>query len=643
MGHLAAAAAAGNSVPAGRRRAVTVGINYIGTRNQLSGCINDSDTFVRLLTEEFGYKVVDIRQLRDDHPQRMPTRKNMTAALNWLVNGARPGDHLFFHYSGHGSQQRDTSGDEMDGKDETLVPCDFQSHGMLSDDDLRRLLVLPLPKGVRLTVIMDCCHSGTAMDLPYKMKLGNDARSATLKRKSANRMPRTGEADVVMISGCMDTQTSADIGAGSAGNTQSAGAMTTAFKNVISAHATIDYFDIVHEMRRFLQAQGFKQVPQLSSEQFLNLSECFMPEVEPQTQAPPAPMRPPVRKALTIGINYLTLWPGRGRLSGCINDSETMVGLLKDTYGFTENQIAMLRDDRPDKMPTKANILSQIRWLTEGAQNGDEMFLHYSGHGGQAQDQSILPCDFENAGQLTDNDLHRLLVDTLPQGCRMWVIMDCSNGGAALDLEYKISIAEDGSCDCKRNSVSDPQRTTLARQKGEVIMISGFKDMQTADAGNKGCGAMTSAFRNCVTPSISCQDLLLGMRQYLKGNGFDQVPQMSSDLFVQMDASFVNYQAKKRGKRELAPSLASRGTSSNPPSPMRQSPYGQANAALQDSSMDPQMTVGRLSMLEQEIAQLRLKASSPMPSPMHARGGGGNLAGGMLPPGPNLSPSRQYA
>jgi len=63
-------------------------------------------------------------------------------------------------------------------------------------------------------------------------------------------------------------------------------------------------------------------------------------------------------------------------LSGCVNDSETMVGIMKDTFGFEEHQISRLRDDRSNMMPTKANILSQMRWLTSGAQNGDELFLH---------------------------------------------------------------------------------------------------------------------------------------------------------------------------------------------------------------------------------------------------------------------------
>lgn len=59
----------GSGSQEGRKRAVTIGINYIGTQFQLNGCINDSDTFIGLLTEEFGYHVSDIRQLRSQCPK----------------------------------------------------------------------------------------------------------------------------------------------------------------------------------------------------------------------------------------------------------------------------------------------------------------------------------------------------------------------------------------------------------------------------------------------------------------------------------------------------------------------------------------------------------------------------------------------
>ena len=64
----------------------------------------------------------------------------------------------------------DDDGDEDDGYDETLVPVDFAAFGQIRDDDLYRTLVCPMPAGVTLVSVMDCCHSGTVLDLPYKYK-----------------------------------------------------------------------------------------------------------------------------------------------------------------------------------------------------------------------------------------------------------------------------------------------------------------------------------------------------------------------------------------------------------------------------------------------------------------------------------------
>jgi hypothetical protein len=76
---------------------------------------------------------------------------------------------VFVHYSGHGGRVEDTSGDEEDGYDETLIPVDFERTGQILDDDVFKILVKPMPKDVNVTVLMDCCHSGTALDLPYEM------------------------------------------------------------------------------------------------------------------------------------------------------------------------------------------------------------------------------------------------------------------------------------------------------------------------------------------------------------------------------------------------------------------------------------------------------------------------------------------
>ena len=44
------------------------------------------------------------------------------------MQGARAGDVLFFHFSGHGAQEEDPKGWEEDGMNETILPVDFKDH-----------------------------------------------------------------------------------------------------------------------------------------------------------------------------------------------------------------------------------------------------------------------------------------------------------------------------------------------------------------------------------------------------------------------------------------------------------------------------------------------------------------------------------
>lgn len=102
---------------------------------------------------------------------KKPTKHNIRMALFWLVQGCKPGDSLVFHFSGHGSQQRNVIGDEMDGMDETICPVDFETQGMIVDDEINTAIVRPLPPGVKLHAIIDACHSGTVLDLPWLYRI----------------------------------------------------------------------------------------------------------------------------------------------------------------------------------------------------------------------------------------------------------------------------------------------------------------------------------------------------------------------------------------------------------------------------------------------------------------------------------------
>eukprot|EP00537_Pseudo-nitzschia_pungens_P008091 CAMPEP_0172356604 /NCGR_PEP_ID=MMETSP1060-20121228/985_1 /TAXON_ID=37318 /ORGANISM="Pseudo-nitzschia pungens, Strain cf. cingulata" /LENGTH=299 /DNA_ID=CAMNT_0013076813 /DNA_START=78 /DNA_END=977 /DNA_ORIENTATION=+ len=167
------------SVAQGRRRAVLIGINYVGQQGELSGCHNDVKNIRSYLINEEGFKEKDMIVLMDDGYNNDPTRNNIIDALNRIVSYSEAGDTVFVHYSGHGGRARDNSGDEDDGYDETLIPVDFQSAGQIVDDDLYENLVLKMKEGVTVVVLMDCCHSGTALDLPYNIKSTESQMHAT--------------------------------------------------------------------------------------------------------------------------------------------------------------------------------------------------------------------------------------------------------------------------------------------------------------------------------------------------------------------------------------------------------------------------------------------------------------------------------
>lgn len=156
-------------------RALLVGINdYPGSQSDLLGCVNDITNVYDVLVKYFGFASADITLLQD----KRATRAAILAGLGKLASASRPGDRLVFHFSGHGSQVRDTDGDELDdGLDEILCPYDFDWSGsFITDDDLARILD-GLGKGVSSEVILDSCHSGTG------------TREIILDRRSLRSLP----------------------------------------------------------------------------------------------------------------------------------------------------------------------------------------------------------------------------------------------------------------------------------------------------------------------------------------------------------------------------------------------------------------------------------------------------------------------
>ena len=111
------------------RRALCVGINEFKSlpmSSWLSGCVNDANDISKTL-KGLGFTSRNITVLRD----KDATRKKVMGALNDLVTGATPGDHLVFTFSSHGTQvpSAPDDPDEKDGLDEAFACYDIKSAG----------------------------------------------------------------------------------------------------------------------------------------------------------------------------------------------------------------------------------------------------------------------------------------------------------------------------------------------------------------------------------------------------------------------------------------------------------------------------------------------------------------------------------
>lgn len=244
------AAAAAPVAPVAIKRALLVGINYIGTQYELRGCINDVENVKNKLVSSYGYNDANIVTITDNTTLKPTKAVILDQFKNVLVNSVA-GDQIFFAFSGHGSNVLDRSGDEKDGYDEMIVSKDLQ--GIL-DDELNALLKQYLKKDVTLFALFDSCHSGTVLDLKYQYLDSTGYNQSTIN----DRVEET-VGNVYMISGCMDVQTSADAFI----NNKSQGAMTWSFLETLNTKSNLSWNELVVNMRNLLRTQ-FEQIPQFS-------------------------------------------------------------------------------------------------------------------------------------------------------------------------------------------------------------------------------------------------------------------------------------------------------------------------------------------------------------------------------------------
>jgi hypothetical protein len=259
-------------------KALLVGVNkYKLPGADLQGCVNDVTNVRDILLKYYGFAVRDIRVLVDTRA----TKKAILTRLNWLVKGAKSGDRLLFHFSGHGSQIRDRDGDELrDHLDEIICPHDMDWDGTYIVDDDLKTVFSTLPAGVHLEVLLDSCHSGTATrDISAPQGDPTPCSSRAVRQRflappvdilcrqldeddlPVKRLLKAANpSNHALFTGCRDNQTSADAYINGAYN----GAFTYYLcKHIRDVQGVITRADLLKRLRASLRHEGFDQVPQL--------------------------------------------------------------------------------------------------------------------------------------------------------------------------------------------------------------------------------------------------------------------------------------------------------------------------------------------------------------------------------------------
>ncbi len=140
-------------------------------------------------------------------------------------------------------------------------------------------------------------------------------------------------------------------------------------------------------------------------------------------------------------------------LGGCVRDINHVENFFKTKLGLSADNITKLTasgdGDRPSEpeaqWPTYKNMVAAFKNLIKKAKAGDQVYIHYSGHGGRATtaypklkgktglDETLVPTDIGNSETqyLRDVEIAHLLKELVDKKLIVTVVFDCCHSGGA--------------------------------------------------------------------------------------------------------------------------------------------------------------------------------------------------------------------
>ncbi len=229
------------------KKALLIGIDkYNQNVYNLNGCIND----IKGMRDILKQNKYDVSLLSDKEASASNTKQEIH---DFLKNNT---GELLIYYAGHGSQIVDKNGDEADGMDEVICLCDYPT-GVIIDDDLYNLFSSKDSKS-NLTVIFDCCHSGTAMRSVDTIRFIQPDFTPATPGKQFKELA-LAIPNFTFLSACGDGETAKEISV----DGTIRGAFSYAFQNAIKEAGMRDWKSLVNEIQTFLDENNIDQHPEM--------------------------------------------------------------------------------------------------------------------------------------------------------------------------------------------------------------------------------------------------------------------------------------------------------------------------------------------------------------------------------------------
>lgn len=254
-------------------------------------------------------------------------------------------------------------------------------------------------------------------------------------------------------------------------------------------------------------------------------------------------------KALLVGLNdYVNVT----KLSGCVNDVESMAEMVVKKFNFAEENMRLLVDSRA----TTSTIMERLNWLVD-VPAGGRCFFHYSGHGTQTasrgndgevdgQCEAICPFDFDWSAErmITDKQLVQVF-SKIPEGVRFYWFSDSCHSGdldrglvrrgkkkARPDVPRYVAPPADLAWRLRVANKMNIAKRALVNGGLDSGFISACRSDQTASdtyIDGRNCGAFTHYLEKNLraNPGMTMSQLLSAVTQDLASNGYDQRPTLS--------------------------------------------------------------------------------------------------------------------